>query len=426
MKKIYWVLFFIFGFFPFASNAAPIIINHESVALYDDIPSQYMTLVKQMWFSMPGESHATAYPNGLAALQTQNSTYVINTTAPGNGNTGGTGLSIAGYLWNGSNWESGAGEEDWFYDGVTKPRSHITKVSTASYRSSILGLGWCWDAGLTPDDFDDYVNATQGYSTYAKSLNSKVHVVFTTGPVDGTGTAARDEKYAKVRTHVNNSSDEILFDYADILQYNNTGVKLNTTYGTIHPDNDGSTGAHIGNVGELRLAKAAWVLMARVAGWDGAIQQLDECTESVCNVYRFWSNGKQGHFFTQSATEGNSIIANDPSWTYEGVAYSTFGSQETNTTPIYRFWSNSKQHHFFTASQAEKESIEANDHSWAYEGISYYAYATEKANTTAVYRFWSQAKQGHFFTISQAEKESIEANDPSWHYEGIAWYVPTS
>lgn len=253
-------------------SAEKIIIDHNSVALYDKIPSQYMTLVKQMWFNMPGESHGTAYPNGLRALQTQNSTYAINETAPGNGNTGGTGLSIAGYLWNGGGWDSGAGEEDWFYNGSTKPQGHVAKVSATSYRSSILGLGWCWDDYLTPTDFDNYIKATQGYSTFAKSLGRRVKIVFTTGPIDGGGSANRDEKYRRVRNHVDSSSDEILFDYADILQYNNAGNIVQATYGTIHPDNMQipSSSSHIGTTGELRLAKAAWVLMARLAGWDGS------------------------------------------------------------------------------------------------------------------------------------------------------------
>ena len=150
----------------------------------------------------------------------------------------------------------------------------------------------------------------------------------------------------------------------------------------------------------------------------------ETCVGSTCNIYRFWSNSKQGHFFTISKAEANNVIAYDSSWAFEGEAYKSFNTQEANTSPIYRFWSNSKQHHFFTVSEAEKDFIIANDSSWSYEGIAYYAYATEQASSTPVYRFWSQQKQGHFFTISASEKDSIIANDHSWSYEGIAWYVP--
>jgi len=152
----------------------------------------------------------------------------------------------------------------------------------------------------------------------------------------------------------------------------------------------------------------------------------DNCIQNKCKAHRFWSNTKQGHFFTKSETEANSIIANDSSWSYEGIAYSTFSSSTEGSTPIYRFWSASKQHHFFTKSASEKANIEANDPSWQYEGIAYYAYATSQSNSTPIYRFWSNAKQGHFFTKSATEKNNIIANDSSWSYEGIAWYVPNN
>jgi hypothetical protein len=262
---------------PRISLAAPsIIIDHTSVDLYDDLPDNYINEMKKMWFNMPGESHSVAYYNGLLQLQSANSKYKVVVSAnPGSGNiNAGDGLainynSVFGSLWNGSSWDLGAGEEDWFYNGATKPRSHIQHVSNTSYRPSALGLGWCWDAYLTPSDFDNYISATQGYSTYAKSLGSKVYVLFTTGPVDGGGSSARDEKYRRLRNYVASANDEILFDYADILVYNDAGQKNQTTYEEIHPSNAGNNNSHIGNNGELRLAKAAWVLMARLAGWNG-------------------------------------------------------------------------------------------------------------------------------------------------------------
>ncbi|HEX8974736.1 MAG TPA: S8 family serine peptidase [Patescibacteria group bacterium] len=143
-------------------------------------------------------------------------------------------------------------------------------------------------------------------------------------------------------------------------------------------------------------------------------------------VYRFWSNSKQHHFYTISKTEKDGVIANDPSWRYEGIGYLAYASQQPGTMPVYRFWSQQKQGHFYTISQSEKDSVIANDPSWKYESVAFYAYETQQANTTPVYRFWSDRKQGHFFTISVDEKNSVIANDPSWRYEGIAYYVPTN
>ncbi len=158
----------------------------------------------------------------------------------------------------------------------------------------------------------------------------------------------------------------------------------------------------------------------------------DACTGTTCNVYRFWSDKNQGHFYTMSDTEANSVINNYPSdvWNYEGVAWTAFPSQQPGTLPVYRFWSDKNQHHFFTISEDEKNHIIATypKNVWNYEGIAYYAYPTQQPNTTPVYRFWSDQNQGHFFTIDENEKNHIIATYPKnvWDYEGIGWYVPTN
>ncbi|MFA5993674.1 MAG: S8 family serine peptidase, partial [Parcubacteria group bacterium] len=149
-------------------------------------------------------------------------------------------------------------------------------------------------------------------------------------------------------------------------------------------------------------------------------------------VYRFWSDTKQGHFFTASTTEKDYIIANYPDnvWHYEGVGFNAYADQISGTTPVYRFWSDTKQHHFYTASEDEKNYVISTypTNVWKYEGIAYYAFNSPQSNTTPIYRFWSDTKQGHFYTASENEKNYIIANYPLnvWKYESVAWYVPTN
>lgn len=298
-----------------------------------------------------------------------------------------------------------------------------------------------------------YLNATEEYQTAAETAGQGTAVVFTTGPVDGGGNTGengyqRHLKNQYIRDYVK-SNNRVLFDYADILTHNDAGTVNNITwsghtYDYIHSDNmkdyrattcganpspcaHTEDGDHIGEVGALRLGKAQWVLMARLAGWDGQPTTTDPSAKQP--VYRFWSDKYKGHFFTISVAEKESVEKNYPQsiWKYEGVAWSANPNETTGLLPVYRFWSDTYRHHFFTISVTEKDYINKNypTNVWRYEGISWYANPTEISGQIPVYRFWSDTYKSHFFTISVAEKDSIETTYASnvWRYEGIAYYV---
>jgi hypothetical protein len=110
-------------------------------------------------------------------------------------------------------------------------------------------------------------------------------IFFTTGPVDGHLSLAdqtsyeSSERWVYIRNHVAADETRILFDYADILSHNAAGQEQTQTwdghtYGVIHPENmEGGSGGwatgHIGGNGDLRIGKALWWMLARIAGWDG-------------------------------------------------------------------------------------------------------------------------------------------------------------
>jgi len=102
---------------------------------------------------------------------------------------------------------------------------------------------------------------------------------------------------------------------------------------------------------------------------------------SNCNgqsVFRFWSDTYQGHFYTMSVSEKNVVIANYPDtiWQYEGEAFCAQSSKASNATELYRFWSDQNNGHFYTASAGEKDLVIANypDHIWRYEAVNFYVY----------------------------------------------------
>jgi hypothetical protein len=215
---------------------------------------------------------------------------------------------------------------------ISRTKAHLTYCNTNNLQISAMGFGWCWDMtsnnwpagtpdpvyhvrwagrseygpqgsmrwGLDDGDFeltgntvsmDTYLNATNDYSNYCSANSYPTKIFYTTGPVDanenlGENGYQRHLKHNYIRQFVASSGERILFDYDDILCWNGNGERREVTwtdYGgfqqtfqAIHADNlldmDGTyteDGDHIGQRGALRLAKAMWWMLARMAGWDG-------------------------------------------------------------------------------------------------------------------------------------------------------------
>lgn len=320
------------------SSGSQIIADHTVIERFNYIPDQYITAVKKMWFNIPGESHSAAYRQGLVLLAAQNSKYAAVSTESGSNPEAYTDqhLRVSGHLWAlYEAWGYGAGEFNWYtwyaYSEASRPneqyliKRHITHCNTNNLTISAIGFAWCWDMtsiqqqggvdpvylchwygksdkgpdgdtiwGLDADDtsltnnrvsMNTYLNATEEYRLYCKNNGYSTKVVFTTGPVDGaTGVEyqyQREVKHEYIRKFVKANPERILFDYADILCYDDGNpIPATSTWtdslGTVHTFpgitttnfGDGSIG-HIGSAGAIRLAKAQWWMLARIAGWDG-------------------------------------------------------------------------------------------------------------------------------------------------------------
>jgi hypothetical protein len=346
--------------------ADPLIIDHTAVDKYNIVPQYWIDQVKKMWVTVPGESHSSGYRIGLNLLEAADSRFQVNILASGTpeGQTDQYlrfSCATRGDVTSTNFWRYSYGEEDWYTSqtAIDNTKAGITYCNTTGPVLSAMGFGWCWDMtspslagtedlvyrtkwagrsyywngtslvssgagagawGLDTDDvaltgniqgisMDTYLNATQQYIDYCTANIYPTKVFFTTGPIDGNSGENAYQRYLKhehIRNYVKNSSDEILFDYADILSWSNAGVQDTqnwTDYGGtphtfqyIHSDNmldlDGTyteDGDHIGQRGALRLGKAMWCMLAQMAGWDGTTE-VEKQREEVPQVFNVLQN----------------------------------------------------------------------------------------------------------------------------------------
>jgi hypothetical protein len=261
-----------------------IIANHAIVDKYDDIPQHYIDSVKKMWLVVAGESHSAGYRIGLSSLEKNYNTYAVSVMESGTPAAyTDTNLRVSRGTWGDLNNETGwiysYGEEDWFTSAsaINRTKAGITYCNTKNLTIGAIGFGWCWDPGVV--DFRNYISATRSYIDYcADSIDTKVF--FTTGTVDsyiGSTGYSKHLGYESIRDSVNAHPTWILFDYADILCWDDDGTPTTTTWnGHIYPiitaTNLGSANiGHIGSAGAIRLAKAMWWMLARMKGWDGVV-----------------------------------------------------------------------------------------------------------------------------------------------------------
>jgi hypothetical protein len=323
------------------TNYGQIIADHTIVDNYDDIPQYYLDQVKKMWVVIAGESHSLGYRDGLLLLEGQNSIYSVSVKESGTPEPyTSSNLRVSRAAWgdysNASGWVYNYGEEDWWTNSVavSRTKAGLSYCNNNNLPVSAFGFGWCWDPmagsasiGTDPvtgnhwygwsigsssgdkcwgideaDDvisgnvvnIDDYILATQDYIDYCVTNLIPTKVFFTTGPVDnGEGSYVGEAmyqahlKYEQIRNYVKANNTRMLFDYADILCYDNNGILTTNTWNghtfpTITPTNLSPIRAdyHISESGALRLAKAMWWMLARVAGWDGSTTGIDENKES--------------------------------------------------------------------------------------------------------------------------------------------------
>lgn len=141
-----------------------------------------------------------------------------------------------------------------------------------------------------------YFAAMEDYITYCITNDYPTSIIYTTHPVDSYTGEGGYQVYLKneaIRSYVKKDPTRILFDYADILCYDDVGTLNSTSWNGHHyqiittsnvsPEQTG----HISNRGAIRLAKAQWWLLARLAGWDGIPTGMNHNVISTVDIFNY-------------------------------------------------------------------------------------------------------------------------------------------
>jgi uncharacterized protein YjdB len=278
--------------FSLTSTILPqIIADHTVVDKYVDIPQFYIDEVKKMWLSYAGESHSLGIRVGMRLLEEQDPKYAVSVLEGSFGDTPEpyttANLRVSRATWGDVDYDEGwvyyYGEEDWYGSptAINRTKAGLNYYNTIGPYMAAFGFGWCWDPDET--NMTTYLNATQQYIDYCTNNGYATTVFFTTGPVDwvcseGETGYLKYLAYKAIRDYVALDESRILFDYADILYYDADGsTNIQTWNGHDYPIITETNllpvdeNYHISETGALRLAKAMWWMLARIAGWDGNI-----------------------------------------------------------------------------------------------------------------------------------------------------------
>jgi hypothetical protein len=292
--------------------ASPIVVDHNSVALFESIPENYLQAAESLSMLFVDRSVGGNVSDGLTCLsyptdeQSPSScrrlTHVdpaftvdpseLDWSRPG-------GYTRSNWIYN---YWPGTGCGGWYeavgcFANILSTSAALTQVVSFqfSYLEVISGSsidnqpgGFFWNNPTLGDVYD--LEALEAQHP------DKVFIYWTTSLARAIGTPDSETFNTQMRQYANDHG-KILFDVADILSHdpngnpcydNRDGIPYVGSNGSENYPDDGLSipaicqhytteidGGHLGSVsvGAIRTAKAFWVLMAQIAGWNPNVNQ---------------------------------------------------------------------------------------------------------------------------------------------------------
>ncbi|MCA9935354.1 MAG: hypothetical protein H6662_18315 [Ardenticatenaceae bacterium] len=292
---------------PITAPVNAIIVDHTSVALFEQIPEEYLQAAAALHMLFIDRSVGANISDGLSCLAFDSDeaapshckrythTVPAYSSDPSEVNWARSG----GYNrdnWSYDFWEEGGGCNQW-YDKVgcfiNMMATRINQYDVVSFQLSYLAVEETSDilaqpGGFFADNADRY--DVYDLAAYEAQYPDKVFIYWTTSLARGIGSQIATDFNDQMRQYAIANSKP-LFDVADILSHapdgspcydNRDGIAYDNGNNSENYADDGinqlaicphytteTDGGHLGSVsvGKIRVAKAFWVLMAEIAGW---------------------------------------------------------------------------------------------------------------------------------------------------------------
>jgi hypothetical protein len=279
------------------AQAQQIVVDHASIALFDSIPAKYRDQARALRMLFMDRSvggnisdalDCLEYPFASAPSRCKRYQHTDSAFAVAPSEV--TWLGV----WDRSNWRY----EYWPSGCSEDPRCFVDFIEPRIDSFDVVGFQFSYLAVMPGSKLADPVDGFFGtktdrgtalsYGAFAARHPEKKVIWWTTSLARGIGSPESEAFNDAMRVYTKNNN-LILFDVADILSHdpsarpcydNRDGVP----YLTENNPDDGlsllaicpqytteTEGGHLGSIsaGGVRVAKAFWVLMARIAGWEG-------------------------------------------------------------------------------------------------------------------------------------------------------------
>ncbi len=280
IKFLFTATLSVFFLLPSLVLGKAIIADHVAVRQFDLIPDEWLEKAKLLTIHYAHTSHGSQINSGLLVLESMNPKYSIairinasSAELPPEENP------PALRMYDGNPPETYITPED-YWDGESGMNRTRAVADTGLFNFSMWS--WCGQQSYnTVETVQRYLDALDTLESEYRSMR----FIYMTGHTDG-GSATLTRNNQMVRDYVI-ENEKVLFDFADIESWDPDGNYYPDTTDACewcydwcdsHPEDCDFTCdcAHSHKLNCLLKAKAFWWMMARLAGWDGCIQDFDK------------------------------------------------------------------------------------------------------------------------------------------------------